>query len=190
MAQDALRFAQGISADHARLALLRIGAPPAIDVAQNPLLRPPFVDRQAESGFRNESVAAQRRERFARSIRLQLVVSRRDPHPATMFNTDLRRTKYMSCRMQRDFHAIAIERLAIGEAFDPDIAEAMAENRRAVPMTEINAVAGPCVIGMAMRDDGPLNRPPRIDVEIPGGTIKSGRIGDDQIHRWNDTFRR
>jgi hypothetical protein len=182
MAQDALRLAQGVRADHARLALLRIGAPPAIDVIRNFLLRPPFVDRQAESGFRDEGVASQRRESLAGSVRFEFVIARRNPDRAIMFETDLRRAEHMAGRMQRDLHAIAVKRLAVIEAFDANVAEAMAQDRRAIPVTKIDAMARSRVIRMAMSNDRSLDRPPRINVKITGGAIKSCRIRDDQVH--------
>ena len=42
-------------------------------------------------------------------------------------------------------------------------------------------MAGARVVGMCMRDDGTINRPPGVDVEIARRAVQAGRTFDDQV---------
>jgi hypothetical protein len=46
---------------------------------------------------------------------------------------------------------------------------------------QIMAMAGPGVIGMGVRDHGPLDRPPRVDVKAAGRAVQALGPLDDEV---------
>src|SRR5579863_1397006 len=182
MAQNALRLAKSIGLHHAGAAIRRVVAPPAVDFGENLRLRPPTINRQAESRFRDETIATHRLEGLACPIRLKLVVARRDPDLAPIFDAYLRRPQNMSGRMERDFHAVPFDRFPVANGFNPNFAESPTQDWRAVVVAKIDGAAEARVIGMAVGDDRPFDGAPRIDKKIAGRAIKPLRARDDQVH--------
>ena len=85
--------------------------------------------------------------------------------------------------MQREPHAVVLDRLAVGQRLQVDVgAEPRAQHACAVGVRQVVAVADARVVGVGMRDDGALHRPPGIDVEIAGRAVQAFRTGDDEIH--------
>ncbi|MOA40122.1 hypothetical protein D3C78_1619600 [compost metagenome] len=82
--QQPLRLAQRIGIEHRRAPGLGIGAPPGVDFGEQRLLRGPAVNRQAESRFCDEGIAAHGLERRAGAVVRELVVARRDPDAPAM----------------------------------------------------------------------------------------------------------
>ena len=70
----------------------------------------PAVDRQAEGGFGDEGVAADRLERRAGGVGRELVVAGDDPDFAALLDADLRGAEDVSGGMERDAHASPIVR--------------------------------------------------------------------------------
>src|SRR5207302_6147106 len=84
-------------------------------------LRLPAVDRQAEGGFCQEGVAADRLERGASGVGIQLIVSRHHPDFAPMLQPHLGRPQDVACRMERNVHSVERYRFAIGNSVDSGV---------------------------------------------------------------------
>ena len=183
MSENALRLAEAVSQHDARAPLLGVLAPPAIDFVENFALRPPMVDRQAESRFGDERVATHRRESRASPVRLELVIAGSDPDLAAKLDAYLRGAQYVAGRMQRNFDAVPVDGFAIIDALHGRIAQSPAQNGNAVALAEIGFAAPTRVVGMAVRDDRARDRPPGIDVKIARRTIEAFGTRNDQVHR-------
>ena len=136
-------------------------------------MRAPAIDGQAERRFRNEGIATARFERYARGVRLQLVVARRHPHFTAHFHAHLGRAQHVAGRMQRHTHAMVFDALAIGEALDGHGAQARAQHLLAGRGAQVIPVPDTRMVGMRMRDDGALDGTPRVDVELPRHTVQA-----------------
>ena len=182
--QDTLRLAERIAQQHRRAARVGISSPPVVDLGVQLLLRRPAIDRQAEGRFGDESVARHWLERRAGAVGLRLVIARRDPDPASVLKPDLRGAQYMARRMQRQFHAVVRDRLAISQRLQIDVgAEANTQRAFAMAVRQIMTVAGARMVRVRMRDDRAVYRFPRLDVKVAGGALQALRARDDQIHR-------
>ena len=79
----------------------------------------------------------------------------------------------MARGMKRNLDPVARQDLAIGRCLDRDVAKALTKDRRRVAVTDIHIRAKARVIGMRMRDDRALHRPPGIDVKVARGAIET-----------------
>ena len=176
-AQDPLRLAEGIAEHHAGPPGGRVGSPPVVDVGEDLRLRRPAVDRQAEGRFGDEGVAANRLECLAGAVVLELVVAGDHPDLAAVLQPHLRRPEHMAGRMQAQPHAMMLDRLAVGQQLQVDVAEPGAQHRLGASGREVVAAAGPRMVAVRMSDHRALDRPPRIDVETAGRAVESFRHG-------------
>ena len=183
--EQALRLAQAVGHQQAGAAGRGVDLPPGVDFGQHLGLRAPAVDRQAEGGFGDETVAALRLERAAGGVALAAagaeVVARSHPDLAAMFDAHLRRTEHMPCRVQADAHPLPVQRLAPGQGLQADIAEPHAQQSGAFGAAQVVSVPGPRMVGMGMGDDGAINRAPRVDVEVADGAVQTLRAQHDQV---------
>lgn len=172
--ENALRLAQRIAEKNTGLAGLLVGSPPGIDLGLDLGLSRPSVDRKAEGGFRNKSVTANRLESGTSDIRLELVIPGDDPYFAAPLDSHLGGSEDMPGGMKGDPGGIEVNRLAVSYAFHNRIAsDPRAQQCFAGPGGEIALRTPTGVIGMTVRDKGPVDRTPRIDVEISGLTVKA-----------------
>ena len=89
-----------------------------------------------------------------------------------------------------DRHAVDRLRLAIGDRLrGAGVIGAVARrhDRQCLGRGKDGIMARPCVIGMAVRDQGPRNRARRVDVEIADRGIKTGGAGAEQLF-WAHRF--
>ena len=63
----------------------------------------------------------------------------------------------MARGMEGDLDSVARKRLAIGDRFDRNLAEAFQEDRRRVALADIDVRPEPRMIAMRMRDERPRN---------------------------------
>ena len=87
----------------------------------------------------------------------------------------------MAGRVQAQAHALQIDRLAPGQRLQVDVAQARAQQARAFGAAQVVAVAGARMVGMGMGDDGALDRPPRVDVEVARRAVQALRPQLDQV---------
>ena len=181
--QDALRLAEGVGEQHARLALLGIGAPPFVDPFENLRLRCPSIDRQAKGRFRDESVATHWFKGCARAIGLDLVVAGGNPDFALVFQPHLRRAQHMTGRMQAELHAVMGDLLAVSEGLQIDVlTQTRTQNPLATGGRQVTLVTGTGMVAVRMRDDLPFDRAPGIYIEVTGWTIQTFGARYDKIH--------
>jgi len=79
-----------------------------------------------------------------------------------------------------------LDELAIAERLQRDVAaEPPPQDRGAVAVSQIVAVAHARVIAVPVRDHRPVDGLPRIDEEVAGRAVQAFRAGDDEvlIHR-------
>ena len=127
-------------------------------------------------------MAAQRLERGAGSVRLDLVIARGDPDLAFMFDANLRRAEDVAGRMQGNSDAVDLDGLGIGGAAHVDLAEAAAQDGYAVVVAEIGLRAETRVVAVAVGDDGAGDGAPGVDVEIARRAVEALGPGDDEAH--------
>jgi hypothetical protein len=181
MSEQPLRLAEPIGLHHARPPRARIFGPPRVDVGHHLGLRAPTVDRKAECGLSDEDIASDGFERRADAVRLELVVAGRDPDLAAVLDPRLGRAKDMACGMQRKPHVADFTDFAILQRLDAHVAKPLAQDGRAILVTEVGAAAPSRVIRVAVRDHRQGRRTPGIDVKFSGRAVESLRRGNDQI---------
>jgi hypothetical protein len=147
----------------------------------------PAVDRQAEGRFGHERVRAHRLERGTRGIGGELVVTRHDPCFAAMLDAHLRRSEHVAGGVQRNRHAVSRDALAVIERLDRYLAEPGTQHGQRRTRGDVMPAAGARMIGVRVRDDRMLDRPPRIDVEVAGRAIEAFGPYDDQVHEMRRT---
>ena len=87
----------------------------------------------------------------------------------------------MPGRVQAQPHALPVQRLAPFQRLQIDLAEPGAQQPGPFGTAQVAAMAGPGMVGVRMGDDGPLHRPPRVDVEVPRGAVQTLRPQHDQV---------
>jgi hypothetical protein len=187
--EDALRLAERVAHDQARAAGRCIAAPPVVDLGEDLGLRPPAVDRQAERRFGDEAVAAHRLERRARVVVLariggaagDVVVAGDDPDAACVLEPHLRRAEDVAGGMKAQPHAEVVDRLAVGERLQVDIAEARSQHALAGSGGEVVRIAAPRMVAVRVRDHRAIDGPPGIDVEVARRAIQPFPALDDDV---------
>ena len=71
----------------------------------------------------------------------------------------------MPGRMERNLDAVAHDFLAVVDRLDRYVAEAPAQDRRAVAMADVKVRPEPRVVAVRVGDQRPRDRAPRIDME-------------------------
>ena len=126
-------------------------------------------------------VTAHRLERGRERIGLKLVIARDDPDLAAHLDPDLRRAGDMACRVERDPRIADLPHLAVADGVERDVPQPVAHHRGGQIGGEVRPVPVAGVIGMAVRDQRPRDRAPRVDVKIACGAIEP-LWGDVQDH--------
>ncbi|MNT22464.1 hypothetical protein D3C72_1578470 [compost metagenome] len=72
--------------------------------------------------------------------------------------------------------------LTVGQGLQIDVlAQAAAQNAGTGAGGQIMAIAGACVVAVAMGNDSPVHGPPGVDVEISGRAVQAFGAVDDQV---------
>lgn len=80
-------------------------------------------------------------------------------------------------------HAVVGQALAVVEGLQLDVlTQTRAQNPGAGAARQVVLISGARVIAMGMGNHRTLDRPPRIDIEIPGGAVETFRSGNNKIH--------
>ena len=135
--------------------------------------------RQRKGRLGHEHVAGDRLEGRAGRVAAALVVARHDDALAGILQHDLGRAEDMAGRHEPERNVAQIDRFAITKRLrlsGGGLAVARPHDRQGLRRGEDLAVAGPGVIGMAMGDDGPVDRADRIDIE-PGRRAPQTALG-------------
>jgi len=173
--QHALCLAHGVSEQDAGFSGFLVGPPPRVDGAEHVTGRGPAEDRQRESGFADEGVAADGLERSAGRVGGKLVIARDDPYLAAVLDPHLRGPEDVSGRMERNARLADGYRFAIGGGLNVWAGpEAGAEQGFSRPGGQTGTGTRTGVVGMRVRDDRAVHRLPRIHEEIPGCTVEPG----------------
>lgn len=133
-------------------------------------------DRQAEGAFGDEAVTWHRLERLGQAVGLGLVVAGDDPDLAIHLDPDLGRTGDVAGGMKGHLRAADLARFAVVDRVEGDLAQTVAHHGRGGGGRQIAGVAGPGVVGVAMGDERPVDRTPRVDEEIAGGAVDALRF--------------
>ena len=110
-----------------------------------------------------------------------------------MLDRDLRRAEHMAGRMEGDRDAVERDRLAKRGRLrraGKTLAVAQRHDVERLPRRQHRAMAGAGMVGMAMRDQRPVDRPHRVDEEIAGRAVEAFRPGMEQVagaHRRQDS---
>src|SRR6185369_12327838 len=115
-------------------------------------------------------------------IGVDLVIARDDPHAALVLEAHLRRAQHVAGRVQRDRDALVNDALAVRDRVERDVgAEPGAQDAFGVARSEVARAAGPRVVAVRVREDGPIDGPPGIDVEAARRAIESLGPRDDEV---------
>ena len=182
--EHALRFAKRVGTDQVRaLGKERDRVQQFVDLG----CRVAVVKyRKPERRLRDEHIAADQLERRAGRVESVLVVARGDHAEAIGGHRDLGRAEHVARGMQRHGHAIQGDRLAITDglcAAGERVAIAQPHQLESFLRRQHRAMTGACMIGMAVADDGPVDRAHRIDMKAARWAAKSGRGRDEQVLR-------
>ncbi len=93
----------------------------------------------------------------------------------------------MAGRVERKVDALDGPFHTVGDAFGCYVAETVTHNRLGCMGAQITAMSGTGVVGMAMGDDGTLDRPPGVDVD-PGVRAEDAPVGELKQRQWNSPF--
>ncbi len=142
--------------------------------------------RQRERRFCNEDVTWHEFEwRAGRIGDVFVIAGGDDPQPLRL-DRDLRRAEHVPSRVER--HGRPVERYALpvldrlrraGEI----VAIAQPHEIECLLRCQHRAMAGACMVGMAVRDQRPLDRPCRIDMEAAELAAYAGRCRHQNVFR-------
>ena len=107
-----------------------------------------------------------------------LVIAGGDDAQAVRLDRDLRRAEHMAGGMERDFGAVEVDAFAIGDRLGRAgeiLAIAQPHQVERFLRRQHRAMAGAGMVGMGMRDQRPLDRPRRIDMEGAELAAHAGR---------------
>ena len=117
-ASSALRFPQRIGEQQAGLAGFLVGTPPGVDGGDGFGFGGPAEDRQAEGGFGDEGVAAERFEGLAGGVGIELVIAGDHPHFSALLEADLRGAQDVAGGMERNADGAEGQGFAIVDRLD------------------------------------------------------------------------
>jgi len=95
----------------------------------------------------------------------------------------LRRAEDVAGGMEAQPHAEVVDRLAVREGLQVDVAEAGPQHALAGSGSEIVRVAAPRMVTVRVRDHRAVDRPPGLDVEVAGRAVQPFPSLDDEIVR-------
>ena len=140
--------------------------------------------RQPERRLGNEHIAWHQFERWAGRIGDVLVIAGGDDGHAAAGDADLRRAEHVPGRVEAHLRAAERERLAVADDLrraGETLAVAQAHDVERLLRRQHGAVPGARVVGMAVGDQGLLDRAGRIDVEAAGLAAHAGRGRDEDV---------
>lgn len=171
--EHALRLAQRVREHQARAHGRLVLPPPRVEIVHHtPLIRP-SVDGQAEGALADERVTGHGLEGVACRVGVGLVVAADDAHasarPAVAADTldpHLRRPEDVPRRVQRHADRAEFDRLSPRQSAHPfRRADAQPEHADAPPAAQVRARARRGVVRVRVRDDGPCDGLPGVDVK-------------------------
>ena len=140
--------------------------------------------RQAKGGFGDKDIARHKLERRTGRIGDILVIAGGDDRHVLVRDRDLRGTEHMAGRMTAHCHAIERDTLAVSDrlrAARKVFAIAERHDGERFRRRQHMAVAGAGMIGMAMRNDGLVHGPRRVDMKAGALAAHAGRCGRQEI---------
>ena len=143
-------------------------------------------DRQRERCFGDEEVAPDELERCAGRVGDVFVISRSHDAQPVRFDGHLRRSQYVTRRMQCDFCAVKIHAFAVRHGLGSAgkiFAAAKPHKIERFLRRQHGAMPGAGVVGMGMRNHRPFHRSGRIDVKTTELAANAGRRGHEYVFR-------
>ena len=98
-----------------------------------------------------------------------------------MLEPHLRRAEDMAGGMKAQAHPEVVDRLAVGERLQPDVAEPCPQHAVAGRGGEVVGVAAARMVPVRVRDHRAVDRPPGVDVEVARGAVQPFPALDDEI---------
>jgi hypothetical protein len=83
--------------------------------------------------------------------------------------------------VQADGRSPDAQALPVAQGLQLDTAQAGAQHAFALRAAQVGRVAAACVVSVGVGDDGPVHRPPGVDVEIARGAVQPLGPQDDQV---------
>ena len=140
--------------------------------------------RQPEGRFGNKNVARHQFERRAGRVRQILVVAGSDDAHAFALDLDLGRAEHMPGRMKAHRRIAELDRLAVAHGLrraGEIVAVAQPHDVERFLRRQNRAMPGPGVVGVAMRDQGLVDRAGRIDMKAAGLATNTRRRRNQDI---------
>jgi hypothetical protein len=94
---------------------------------------------------------------------------------------DLRRAEHVAGRVQAQRTPKWSTTSPYGQRLQVDLAEPRAQHAFGRRRGEVMRVAAARVVAVRVRDDGAIDRPPRVDVEIAGRAVQAFLALDDEV---------
>ena len=172
--EDPLGLAEGVTQEERGLPVGLVLLPPLGNVGDDLGGRGPAIDREAEGGFAQKGVAADRLEGGAGRVGGQLVIAGDDPDLALVLDADLGAAEDVTGGVQGYGDVADMQRLAVGEGLDVGVvAEAQGEQGAPGGGGEVVGAAGVGVVGVGVGDDAAIDGAPGVDVEAAGGAVQA-----------------
>ncbi len=147
--------------------------PPSADLLVNGFLFFPIVDRQAEGRFGDEVLAGNRFICPTDPVVFEFVVAADHPNLTLVLHPDLRAAQNVARRMEAEPNTVLNDLRPKFDGLYPRLGNAVLYGWCCLPTAEIVLVAASRMVGVAVGDQGFLDRPPRIDVHAGLRTINS-----------------
>ena len=182
--EHALGLAKGVAEQHRWL--LRLGLPPAQDLAGDRRSGFPAVDREAEGGFADEDVRLDGLERCATGVVAALVIATHQPALPSGFQTDLGRSEDMAGGMKGDPRLANAVEVAVAHRQQVDLCpQPLPQDSFAGGHRPVLAAARPGMVRVGVGDQGPGDRPPGIDPGASRRAVETLR-GELQQAAWGE----
>ena len=171
--QEPLRFSECVAEQHRALPILQTALVPGDHVVDDEVGVGPAVQRQAEGALSDEGVAADGLKRRAGGIGRAFVVATDHPDFAGDLDADLGAAEDVPGRVQRNECVADPARLVKRHALKRSATQTALQDLLIADRGEGVFGEGARMVGVAVGDDRPRHRPPRVDVEVASGAVQA-----------------
>ena len=179
--KQALGLAEGVTEEYRGFALGAVAGPPGVEAAEDFGLGAPAEGGQAKGAFRDKGMAGNRFVGLTEAIGFVFVVAGEDPDLALVLDPDLGGSEDVPGGVQTEAHALDGEGFVPLDALDVDLPEAVADDGDIAVVGEVIFVAPLAVVAVPVGDDGLLDGPPGVQVDISRGAVNAFRVEDEEV---------